>query len=215
MSTTKNTAEPEHNPEALTDAGAPPPASSSANTGAPATAGTSNNERVQTNDPVSKFLRKTAGLDWSSHNLLMALFSLVVMIASAQLCSDSFVCTGMIAFEVAGPAISFVVGIIAFIGAEKGFIKQDGVKVAISGVMFLFWVAMIICFTFFGDYQNLARANGYFGSWAAFYFAIMAFMTVSEGFNQQLERTMSAARKPAFVLLILALVVLGAGTGGW
>lgn len=73
--------------------------------------------------------------------------------------------------------------------------------------------AGVIVLTFFGSYQTVAIANGYFGSWAAFFFSVVAFTQVSPGFEYQIEKALESSRRPLLFLIAASAVEMGAAIG--
>jgi len=87
------------------------------------------------------------------------------------------------------------------------------VQLTLSWFQFFWWVACVIVLTFFGDFTSTLLANGYYGSWAAFFFALFSLISVSPWFENQMDSTVNSARKPIFVLGLASAVEMGAAIG--
>jgi len=162
----------------------------------------------------STISRVAATMHWGTFLLLIAFFSMMVMIAAAQICdvTDGICITTrgyQVAVGVVSLGIAFIFGILDYAGK---FTDQHG-QTWVSVFLFLWWAAGVIVLTFFGDFQTTTRAAGYFSSWGAFILAILSLVNVSPNFEQGVDKTLYSVRKPLFTLMISSLVVMGASIG--
>jgi len=153
-------------------------------------------------------------MHWGTFLLLVSFFSMMVMIAAAQVCDlTEGVCITTRGYQVAvgviSMAVAFIFGILDYAGR---FTNQQG-QTAVSAFLFLWWVAGVIVLTFFGDFTTTNLAAGYFSSWGALILSIFALVNVSPGFEQGLDNKLQSVRKPLFCLAAASLVVMGASIG--
>lgn len=164
--------------------------------------------------PKSTIGRVAATMHWGTFMLLIAFFSMMVMIASAQVCdTTSGSCEATRGYQVAVGVISLVLGLIfGFMDYGNQFTSANH-QTAVSVFFFLWWLAAVIVLTFFGDFQNTTRAAGYFSSWGAFIISVIALVAISPSFEHGMDKTLESARKPIFCLIVASLVTMGAAIG--
>jgi hypothetical protein len=154
-------------------------------------------------------------VEWGTQMLLIAFFSMLVMIISAQVC-DNFLngqCVAIQGYQVAAGAISLIVALIVVLVHFAGRLENVHNRVLISTFFFLWWLAAVIVLTFFGNFTTTNLANGYFGSWFAFITATFSLVASSPRFEQDMDKTKHSLRKPLFFLIIASAVVMGAAIG--
>jgi hypothetical protein len=122
-------------------------------------------------------------------------------------------CNGMAAYQVACGTISAFFALLAFIGFRAGAISEPRMMEGISAFQFLWWLTGMIVLTFFGSYQSVQYANGYFGTWAAFFFAAVSLIIVSTAFRGTVDSATNNLRSPLVFLMIASAVVMGAAIG--
>lgn len=154
-------------------------------------------------------------LDFGSLSLITAFFAIIVMIQSAVICGNAapaVACDGIRGYQVAVGAVSGFFGLIAFFMNLKAPVAAN-VALGFGMFQFLWWVAGVIVLTFFGDYQNTAYANGYFGAWGAFIFATFTMMAVSDVFKANVSGFAHSSRKALLFLFFSSGIVMGASIG--
>jgi hypothetical protein len=164
----------------------------------------------------STISRVAASAHWGTFILLIAFFSLIVMIASAQVCDNDMPngsCHSTRGYQVAAGLISLFIAFIFGILEFGGCLTHIPTQVGVSAFLFLWWVAAVIVLTFFGDFTTTDLAAGYFATWGAFIVAILSLVHVSSSFETGLDKTLESVRKPLFFLIIASLVVMGASIG--
>jgi hypothetical protein len=154
-------------------------------------------------------------MEWGTQMFLIAFFSLLVMIISAQICDnlENGSCHSTRGYQVAAGAISFIVAMLVAIIHFFGKLENIEAQTWISVSFFLWWLAGVIVLTFFGDFTTTQNANGYFGSWGAFIMSVFSLVAVSPRFEHGLDSTMHSIRKPLFFLVLASAIVMGASIG--
>jgi hypothetical protein len=164
--------------------------------------------------PKSTVARVAATMHWGTFMLLISFFSMMVMIASAQVCDVTVGdCEATRGYQVAVGVVSMVLAFVVGILDYAGKLSEPKQQVPVSVFFFLWWTAAVIVLTFFGDFQTTNRAAGYFSSWGAFILTIISLAAVSSGFEQGMDKTLQSVRKPLFFLAIASLVTMGAAIG--
>jgi len=167
---------------------------------------------VATSAPRQSMIsRVSTTLHWGTFVLLLAFLSMMVMIASAQVCSDdNNTCTATRGYQVSLGTISLILCLIfGFLDIIGRFSTAAG-QTALSVFFFLWWTAGVIVLTFWGDFQNTTAAAGYFSSWFAFIVSIFTLINVSPMLEQGMDSSLSSVRRPLFFLSIASLVAMGA-----
>jgi hypothetical protein len=164
----------------------------------------------------STLVRVAESMEWGTQMFLIAFFSLMVMIVSAQIC-DNYMpngsCVATRGYQVAAGAASFGFAIIVAIIHMFGKLESVAAQTWISLCFFLWWVGGVIVLTFFGDFTTTQYANGYFGAWGAFIMSLFALVHTSPRFEHGLDATMHSIRKPLFFLIVASAVAMGASIG--
>jgi len=168
---------------------------------------------------LTEFARHT---DWGVLNLLLAFSSIVVMISSATVCGGGVYvpgvpfsslgvpCTGIPGYQVACATISAIIALISALLYHLGKLDNKRALEGISVFQFLWWTAGMIVLTFFGSFQSVDYANGYFGTWGAFLFAALALVSVSDLFESTVDRALFSVRSPLLFLAASSAIAMGA-----
>jgi hypothetical protein len=166
--------------------------------------------------PKSTLGRAAHSFQWASYMLMLAFFSMIVMIAAAQICDVNMPngsCVATRGYQVSVGIVSLVISLLVGLIAYAGRLENVTGQASISAFLFLWWLAAVIVCTFFGDFQLTTRAAGYFGVWISFGISVLAFIAASESFEYGLDKTLQSVRKPLFVLVISSLICMGAAVG--
>lgn len=201
--TTTNTTNPDHKELADIEANVPPQQPHTIASNAAAAPGTTTTTTTTT---TTKVHRAVTLLDWTSLNILLGFFALMVMVASAKLP----ITTDRRSYQVACGAVSLALAIITALLALCNQLENELARKIISAFQFLWWVAGVIVLTFFGSFQTTAIANGYFGAWFAFFFASLMLFSAFPLFEHKLDKAMHSPRKPLLFLIVASAVVMGA-----
>jgi len=165
--------------------------------------------------PKSTMGRVARSIEWGGHLLLLAWFSMVEMIAAAQVCDvkSHNACYGTRGYQVAVGAISLIIALLCGILYYLDVLTNTAFEIFVCVFLFLWWGVAVVVLTFFGDFQLTTLAAGYFGTWFSFGMSVICLIAVSEGFEYGLDKTIQQVRKPVFVLTIASLVCMGANIG--
>lgn len=208
----------EANPEAIEDAPAqttaPPPqqfqnVDLEANNAAP--------QKPATTDATKNYSVTNAAmsLSWGAQNLMLAFFAITVMVSASTVCGGtvgplSAKCSATAAYQVAVGCVSgffaLIFGGLSLIGKFEDPFMQE----MVSLFQFLWWIPGVIVLTFFGTYTTTILANGYFGSWGAFFFAVLSLTTVSPRFQSSMDKVQVSPRRPLIYLAVASAVEMGA-----
>jgi len=168
-----------------------------------------------TTSKVQEVIKKVTGdMDWGTQNFMLAFFSFTVMVQSSVLCGDGLVpCTGTPAYQVAVGTISGFFALCSGFAHHSGKLTSEKAHEGISAFQFIWWIPGVIVLTFFGSYTDTTFANGYFGSWGAFFFATYSLVSVSPRFNDSLEQLGNSPRRALIFLVVASGIEMGASIG--
>jgi len=158
--------------------------------------------------------RMAQAIEWGGIMLLLAWFSMVEMIAAAQICGEfsPSACWGTRGYQVAVGVVSLSIAGLCGICFYLELLTNTAFETAVSVFLFLWWTAGVIVLTFFGDFQLTTTAAGYFGTWVSFGLAVLAVLSISENIAY-FDKNITSVRKPIFVLTLASLVNMGAAIG--
>ncbi|KAH9257911.1 hypothetical protein BASA81_003930 [Batrachochytrium salamandrivorans] len=208
--TQPSTAVPSAVPPAATGA----TASSSApapTTGAPASKGPPT-DRPQTGGTVADILPQLdmgTLIDWHRLNVLVMFFAFMSFVASCLIENRG----QLENYQIGVGAASFGIAFITMLVSLFNKFDSEPVKIGLSMFQFAWWIQGVIVLTFLGSFQTTLHANGYFGSWFAFFFSGLMFVSVTPFFEAKLDKEMHSPRKSIWFLIIASAVVMGAGIG--
>jgi len=148
---------------------------------------------------------------WGTYILLISYFSMILMIAAAQVCDATNTnCLATRGYQVALGTISMVVAFIFGVVDLIGKFDHAAGRKVISAFLFLWWLAGVIVLTFIADFTTTVHAAGYFSTWAAFIISSLTLVNISNGLDNGIDNTLSSVRKPLFYIILASLVVMGA-----
>jgi len=146
---------------------------------------------------------------------LLGVFSLVVLIQSSVNCANSspgapYPCTEINGFAVAAGTLSLA-ACMAFFFFDAREPTDDKARLGFSLFSFLWWTSAMITLTFFGPFKTVLYANGFFGTWGAFFTAAMMLAHTSEIFRKSIHKlTKVGSHRPVMYLFIASVVEVGA-----
>lgn len=149
---------------------------------------------------------KSAVFDNGGYPLLVLLCSIIVMIASANACSES--CNNTTGYVVAASVISILVSL-AFVFLEKKQNLQPKVRLYLVAALWLWWT-LLACISTFPPGPFTLPGNGYFFSWIGMIITTIMLMNEVGKVRQALDRFSNLGHKYA-LLIVGSLVVFFGG----